>query len=136
MKKTMPHAVVARNLRALGVGGTVGAAAGVALYFMAPAVGRAGVSLDTASALGAAVGTALHHSVVPLLAVLTHYRRMLEIELACRVGWMTSESAAFMMQTIQERYFLGSARRAPPRATRPPRQATVRSLPVRSSAHH
>ena len=135
MKKQMPHAIVAKNLRALGVGGTVGAAAGAALYFMAPAVRRAGISLDTSSALGAAVGTALHHSVLPLLAVLTHYRRMLEIVLARRVGWMTAESAARIMATIQERYFLGSDRgvktRAPRHPRHPPVPATVRSLPVR-----
>ena len=131
MKKKMPHAIVAKNLRALGVGGTVGAAAGVALYFMAPAVRRAGISLDTSSALGAAVGTALHHSVLPVLAVVAHYRRMLEIELARRVGWIAAESAADIMQTIQERYFLGSERRARRQPKRPPVPANVRSLPVR-----
>ena len=62
MKTHIPRAIVARNLRAVGVGGTVGAAAAVALYFMAPAVRRSGISLDAVTALGAAVGTAVHHS--------------------------------------------------------------------------
>lgn len=108
MKTHIPRAIVARNLRAVGVGGTVGAAAAVALYFMAPAVRRSGISLDAVTALGAAVGTAVHHSILPVLAMLGHYRRMLELVLARRVGWMTDESTARIMQTIQERYFLGS----------------------------
>ena len=131
MKKKLPSALVSKNLRALGVGGTLGAACGVALYFTAPAVRDAGLPLDALTALGAAVGTALHHAVLPLLAILAHYRRMLEIELARRVGWMTGELAARIMQTLQERYFLGSERGAPHEPKRPPAPASVRSLPVR-----
>jgi hypothetical protein len=108
MKKKTPQAIVVRNLRTVGVGGTLGAAAAVALYFTVPAVGRAGISLDALTALGVAVGGAVHHAMLPVLAILAHYRRMLELVLARRVGWMTDESTQWMMQVIQERYFLGS----------------------------
>lgn len=97
---------ILRTLHALGTGGALGAAAALTAYALVPAVVSAGLSLHVVVAGGAAAGTALHRTIAPVLACLSHYRQLLEIQLEWRLGLMSDGLADHLRTELQLRYFL------------------------------
>src|SRR2546423_290980 len=96
-----------KTLRSLGTGGALGAAAGIGAYSLAPSLRATGLSLQVAAGIGAAVGTALHRAITPLLPCLNHYRQMAEIQTEVWLGLMPKELADQLRTELQLRYFLG-----------------------------
>jgi hypothetical protein len=98
---------ILKTLRSLGTGGLLGGAAGVGAYVLVPSVRATGLSLQVAAGVGAAVGTALHRAITPLLPCLNHYRQMAEIQAELWLGLMSKELAEQLRTELQLRYFLG-----------------------------
>lgn len=101
-----------KTLRSLGTGGALGGAAAIGAYALVPSLGATGLSVQTAAGIGAAVGTALHRAITPVLPCLTHYRQMMEIQAEWRLGLMPQELAAQLRTELQLRYFLGERHRS------------------------
>src|SRR5256886_16374659 len=66
---------ILKTLRSLGTGGLLGSAAGIGAYVLLPSVRAAGLSLQVAAGVGAAVCTAGHPSLTPGLPLLKHYQQ-------------------------------------------------------------
>ena len=98
---------ILKTLRSLGTGGALGGAAAVGAYILLPSLRATGLSLHAAAGIGAAVGTALHRTITPLLPCLTHYRQMVEIQTELSLGLMPKELADQLRTELQLRYFLG-----------------------------
>jgi hypothetical protein len=101
---------ILKTLRSVGTGGALGCAAGIGVYALTPSVRASGVTLQFAAGLGAAVGTALHRAISPLLPCLNHYRQMVEIQTEVWLGLMPKELAEQLRTELQLRYFLGAGR--------------------------
>jgi hypothetical protein len=98
------------TLRSLGTGGLLGGAAGIGAYALLPSVRATGLTVQVAAGAGAAVGTALHRAITPLLPCLNHYRQMVEIQAEVWLGLMPKELADQLRTELQLRYFLGDGR--------------------------
>jgi hypothetical protein len=98
---------ILKTLRSLGTGGALGGAVGIGAYILAPSLRATGLSLEVTAGIGAAVGTALHRTITPLLPCLTHYRQMVEIQAELWLGLMPKELADQLRTELQLRYFLG-----------------------------
>jgi hypothetical protein len=99
---------ILKTLRSLGTGGALGGAAGIGAYILMPSVRATGLSLQVTAGVGAAVGTALHRAITPLLPCLNHYRQMAEIQTELWLGLMPKELAEQLRTELQVRYFLGN----------------------------
>ena len=98
---------ILKPLRSLGTGGLLGSAAGIGAYVLLPSVRAAGLSLQVAAGVGAAVGTAVHRAITPVLPCLNHYRQMAEIQAEVWLGLMSKDLAEQLRTELQLRYFLG-----------------------------
>lgn len=100
------------NFGSLGVGSTIGTAAGLGAYFFVPAV-SAHMSIQVASglggALGGATGAAAYKVLSPLVRKGSHYVLMLELDVQVRCGWLTPARAAQFRKQLQKRYFTSNA---------------------------
>jgi hypothetical protein len=96
-----------KTLRSLGTGGALGGAAGIGAYTLVPSLRATGLSLQMTAGIGAAIGTALHRAITPVLPCLTHYRQMIEIQAELWLGLMPKELADQLRTELQLRYFLG-----------------------------
>jgi hypothetical protein len=105
--KTPDVETLLKTLRSVGTGGALGGAAGIGAYCFAPSLRAAGLTLQVAAGLGAAIGTALHRATTPLLPCLSHYRQMIEIQAEVRLGLMPKDLAEQVRTELQLRYFLG-----------------------------
>lgn len=103
---------ILKTLRSLGTGGALGGAAGIGAYILVPSVSATGLSLQVTAGVGAAVGTALHRAITPLLPCLNHYRQMSEIQVEVWLGLMSKDLAEQLRTELQLRYFLGERARS------------------------
>jgi hypothetical protein len=96
------------NLGSLGLGGTIGTAAGLGAYFFVPTLSDH-MSVQVASglggALGGATGAATYKVLSPIVRKGSHYVLMLELEVQVRCGWLTPARAAHFRRQLQKRYF-------------------------------
>jgi hypothetical protein len=105
--KTPDVDTILKTLRSVGTGGLLGGAAGIGAYVLLPSIPATGLSLQMAAGAGAAVGTAVHRAITPLLPCLNHYRQMAEIQAEVWLGLMPKELAEQLRTELQLRYFLG-----------------------------
>ena len=100
------------NLGSLGLGSTIGTAAGLVAYFSVPTLSNH-LSAEAASglggALGGATGAAAATVLTPILRKGSHYLLMLELDAQVRFGWLTPARATYFRRQLQEQYF-GSIR--------------------------
>src|SRR3712207_1805286 len=96
------------NLGSLGLGSTIGTAAGLVAYFSIPTLSDH-LSAHAASGLGAALGGATGAATVKVLAPVgrkgSHYLLMLELDVQVRCGWLTPARAAQFRMQLQKQYF-------------------------------
>ena len=105
--KTPDVETLLKTVRSVGTGGALGGAVGIGAFCLAPSLRAAGVTLQVAAGVGAALGTALHRATTPLLPCLSHYRQMIEIQAEVRLGLMPKDLAEQLRTELQLRYFLG-----------------------------
>ena len=96
------------NLGSLGLGSTLGTAAGLGAYLLVPTVSEH-LSVQVASGLGGALGgaggAAAARVLSPLLRKGSHYLLMLELDVQVRCGWLTADRAAQFRTQLQKQYF-------------------------------
>ena len=96
------------NLGSLGLGSTIGTAAGLVAYFFVPTLSDH-LSVQAASALGGALGGATGAAAAKVLAPVlrkgSHYLLLLELDVQVRFGWLTPARAAQFRTRLQKQYF-------------------------------
>jgi hypothetical protein len=96
------------NLGSLGLGSTIGTAAGLIAYFSIPTLSdhiSAHAASGLGGALGGATGAAAARMLSPILRKGSHYLLMLEIDAQVRFGWLTPAGATHFRRQLQKRYF-------------------------------
>lgn len=96
------------NFGSLGLGGTIGTAAGLGAYFLVPTLSdhmSVQVATGLGGALGGATGAAAYKLLSPIARKGSHYLLLLELEVQVRCGWLTQARAAQFRRQLQKRYF-------------------------------
>jgi hypothetical protein len=92
-------------LKALGVGGVLGSTLGIAAFHVFPHIREAGLTVQDAGVVGAALTTLLTRIIQAIGPTIAHYLIMVQIDLAVRIGWLQSKRAMKYRQELQDRFF-------------------------------
>ena len=95
-----------KTLRSASPGASIGLSLGIAAHALLPTI-HAAMNARTAGLIGMALGAALGRLLLPPVCWCGFLIRMVYIQLAERVNWITASQAAQMRRELNSRFLLG-----------------------------